>query len=155
SDSGYLVIAGGMGRGKTSWMAEHIWQEIDLGNVPVYHFIDLPGLETDGVRRVANCLYARLLRKHVMLEPKEWADSQLSVEEKLHRLLGEISRSRLPDEMPEVLYIDAADQSEADSSRPLIPGALRQLPPGVFCVITTRHRMDWLSACRNMTIWEM
>ena len=38
--SGYLVIVGGMGMGKSAFMARLIHRERDRGEEPIYHIID-------------------------------------------------------------------------------------------------------------------
>jgi hypothetical protein len=54
-----------------------------------------------------------------------------------------------------VLYIDAADQADASTQQPLLPGPLRTLPPGVLCVITSRPRLDWLRTEQAVTVWDL
>src|SRR5207245_382319 len=55
----------------------------------------------------------------------------------------------------EVLYIDAADQAKATRASPLLPGALRRLPKGVLCVITSRPDREWQRLEESVTVWDM
>ena len=149
-DGGYLVIVGGMGRGKTTFMTDIIRQAEMAGECPVYHLIDYQPSESGQPEQIAACLYNRLRRKYAVAEPKEWESSRASG--KLEKLLKQISSTELQDGHKEVLYIDAADQ--ADSTQPLLPGALRHLPKGVLCVITTRADMEWLGMYEGVQLIE-
>ena len=51
-----------------------------------------------------------------------------------------------------MLFLDAADQAQADRDHRLLPGALDVLPPGVACVITTRTNLTWLGKRRGVTV---
>lgn len=151
--SGYLVIVGGMGKGKSTFVAELLHDELARGHEPIFHIIDYHPSASGEPRHIAACLYDRLRRKHLFAEPPEWGAG--APERKLELLLKHLSATVLKDGQKEVLYVDAADQAEADTSKPLLPGALRVLPPGVLCVITSRANLEWLRTARGVTVWEM
>src|SRR5262249_39664010 len=112
-EAGYLVLVGGMGQGKSTWLTELIHTEQARGEEPIYHFIDYHPSATGDPHGLAACLYDRLRRKYAFREPQEW--EPFSAEIKLERLLKHISAHELRDGQKEVLYIDAADQAEAST----------------------------------------
>jgi WD40 repeat protein len=154
--SGYLVLVGGMGKGKSTFLAEFIHCERSRrdGEALICHIIDYQRPETRKIGNIAKCLYEQLRRKHVFREPdgwKEWRE-----ERKLDELLRYLSETQLQKSArKEVLYIDAADQAETSKKEPLLPGALRRLPPGVLCVITSRTDLEWIKSWESVKVWEM
>jgi WD40 repeat protein len=149
--SGYLVLEGGVGIGKTTLLGEYVHRLIKRGEFPVRHFIgyhpDAAGLPD----AIARSLYQQLRIKYGFLEPDDWQG--LNAGDRLQRILREhISPQQV--DRKEVLYIDAADQTGVAATEFLLPGALRDLPPGVLCVITSRHRLAWLGTRENVTQWE-
>ncbi len=153
-DSGYLVIVGGMGQGKTAFMAELIRAALARDEDPIYHFIDYHPSASAQPHNIAACLYSRLQRKYLFPEPREW--ERLTIEDKLEQLLKHLSETEFKNRPePEVLYLDATDQAEASAGSPLLPGVLRSLPRGVVGVITSRPRLEWLGGARSVTVWEM
>lgn len=149
NDSGYLVIVGGMGKGKSAFMAEMIHRRAESGEVPVYHIIEYQS-STGERRNIAGCLYSRLRRKYASPEPREW--EQQKVESRLQQLLKHLSVTELGETQKEVLFLDAADQAEAGEGSPLLPDVLRKLPPGVLCIITSRANVAWLQTWEAVTI---
>src|SRR6185436_13305217 len=79
--SGYLVIASGMGKGKTAFMAELIYTALTQGEAPVYHFIGYHPSGSGKLHNIAACLYSRLRRKYAFPEPEDWR--QFNIEERL------------------------------------------------------------------------
>jgi WD40 repeat protein len=154
-DSGYLVLVGGMGKGKSTVLAEFIRQEEEQRDERlVCHIIDYQRKETTELSGIAACLYHQFRRKYAFEEPKEWAG--WSAERRLDALLRHLSENDLRREKrKEVFFIDAADQAETSSSRPLLPGALRKLPPGVLGVITSRNMLGWIADWESVTQLEM
>jgi hypothetical protein len=148
NQSGYLVLVHEMGWGKTSFLAELVHRAWQRGLDPVYHFIRGIGDFTSQTQAIVGCLYHRLLRKHSYWfhEPDHWQNDPLKIrlqrflEQFSQRFKGEIQAGREP---PEVLYLDAADQATLDDES-LLPGVLSTLPEGVYCIITSRTRLDWL-----------
>jgi len=153
-DSGYLVLVGGMGRGKTAFMTELLHRAVERCEQPVFHIVGRYGSETSKPHSVAACLYNRLRRKRPEFrEPDAWAN--LDVEAKLEKLLQSLSEGELGGGQKEVLYIDAADQAEAGAAAPLLRGALRDLPRGVLCIISTRAHLGWLRAREGVELLEI
>ena len=152
-ESGYLVLVGGVGKGKSTWLAEFLYDEQARGKAPVYHLVDYHPSASGGLHNIAACLYDRLRRKYVFLEPPEWQGFSPAI--KFERLLKHLSETELRAGQTEVLYIDAADQTDASRQQPLLPGTLRTLPPGVLCVITSRTRLDWLRTEQAVTVWDL
>jgi WD40 repeat protein len=137
--SGYLVLRGEMGIGKSAFMAALLHAERAAGNLPVYHIIS--SVHTGNPEQIAACLYDRLRRKHRILEPFEWA--RFRVEEKLERLMVKLSEKLLAEDRKEVLYLDAADQAQLVSGKCLIPDFLGRFPPNFICIVTSRFRDNW------------
>ena len=156
---GYLVLIGGMGRGKTAFLTELVHEEIEAGREPICHFIDYHPSATGEGDTIVRSLLDQLRAKYPDLKtPEAWQTRPPDLPAQLEWTLRELSdrhrwgRDGVP---PEVIYIDAADQAEADEHRPLLPGFLRHLPPGVACVITTRPDRRWLRTRRGVTVWYL
>ena len=94
-EAGYLVLVGGMGQGKSTWMTELIHAERARSEEPIYHCIDCHPSAPGEPRGLAACLYDRLRRKYVFPEPHEW--EHFSIEVKLERLLKRLSATELRD----------------------------------------------------------
>jgi WD40 repeat protein len=149
---GYIILEGGVGRGKTSFVTEQLHRLRDDGENPVYHFVSQYKASSDP-DALARCLYARLLRKYTVTEQKNWKD--LSDPHRLGQLLGYLARSVLKAGHKEVFFIDAADQVSLEETRydHLLPAVLQDdLPEGVVCVITSRTRTAWRNLSRVQTV---
>ncbi len=150
-ESGYLVIVGGVGQGKSTFLAQAVREEGRRRGEPIAYHVVMD--EDSAPHTVAECLYARLRRKWAFREPPEWKDT--APDQRLAQLLGELSQHELTNGRKEVLFIDAADQTAASALKPLLPGTLRAgLPRGVLCVITSRLRLDWLRQSAGVTAWD-
>jgi hypothetical protein len=149
--SGYLLIIGGVGRGKTTFLSECVHRGLDRGEVPVRHFIDYHPSDTGRPDSIAESLYHQLRIKYALREPTDWLE--LSEADRLERLLRERVAPSL-NGSKEVMFVDAADQSELTQLQILLPGVLRQrLPEGVLCVITSRYQLAWLGT-QLSTTWD-
>jgi hypothetical protein len=151
---GYLVLIGGMGRGKSAFMAELIHRAWLAGEGPVFHIIRYHPSSSGTPVAIATCLLYQLLRKHPVsaMVRLEWDKRKLIAEERLEALLHLLSeRVQRREIRPEVLYIDAADQAEVQAGTPLMPGTLRDLPPGISCIISSRAQLGWLGSSRAAT----
>lgn len=149
--SGYLVLRGSMGSGKTTFLAQFLnsRRARDIGDSVIYHIINYHPSQSGAPQNVAACLYERLQRKYGFEEPAAWR--LLPIEDKLERLLKHLSETVLARRpTPEVLYIDAADQARG----PLVPNVLRALPEGVLCIVTSRPDLFWLRMSQSVTIWN-
>jgi WD40 repeat protein len=145
TDAGYLVLIGGMGRGKTTFLKEWVHQQRVAGHAPISHFIDSQEASHQTVASrhpdaIVLCLAAQLRRKYRFEEPPEW--KELGARYRLQRVLEHVSREAMADGRKEVLYVDAVDQAELAASEVLVPTVLGRLPKGVLCVITTRPRSE-------------
>jgi WD40 repeat protein len=149
--SGYLVLEGGVGIGKTALLAEYVHRLIARGEMPVRHFIGYHPDATGKPEAIAESLYRQLRIKYAILEVGDWQG--LTAEDRLQRLLRERVSPQL-DGQKEVLFIDAADQADVSTTQFLLPGAFRDLPSGVLCVITSRHQLAWIGTRENVTLWE-
>jgi WD40 repeat protein len=156
-DSGYLVLVGAMGRGKTTFMVELIHRALEAAAVgktcPAYHIIDSQRSITEDPDYLVKNLYNQLRRQYLFREPEDWGTRTSAM--KLQELLSWLSRSKLGQGEKLVLYIDAADQAQAGPTTPLLRGVLRPLPPGVLGIISSRTRLDWLSSDPSITVWDL
>jgi WD40 repeat protein len=140
-NSGCMVLVGGMGRGKSTWLRRQISDAFDRGDSPVYVLIGEPNAPRNQ-DEIAQALYARLRRKHhLSIEPPEWQKID-DHRERLRLLLRKISedarvRGNVKEVIYEVIYIDGADQAETNDG-PLLPGILDCPTPNVLWVVTSR-----------------
>jgi hypothetical protein len=137
NDRGLLMIEAQPGKGKTALMAHLIEQVFDQhAPAPVHFFYR----HTAGITDPAVCvrsLYYALLRAHDITEAEE-SKQKNSVEElftKLTNLLAQDIARRLMPGRPQLLLIDALDESTGDAFQH-IPD---NLPAGVYVIATTRH----------------
>lgn len=151
--SGYLVLTGSMGKGKSALLSHLIARAVAQNQAPVFHIVGGYSSLTAQPQQVAACLYRRLQRKYVFPEPPEWA--RWNAADKLERLLQHVSEVELGPAAREILYLDAPDQVRSEPHQALIPDILRPLPPNIFCIITCRPRLDWLDLHHDVTVWEM
>src|SRR5262249_40035140 len=145
---GYLVISGGMGRGKSAFLASLVQEEPTRRKDPdepvICHVIDSQYPTTCDPDRIARCLYDQLRRKYRIGDDElrgragvddavAWAkrDGTSKLAALLKTLADEANGEFARREIPEVLFIDAADQAEVADGTPLVPKTLPPLPPGV------------------------
>ncbi|MEQ1858747.1 MAG: WD40 repeat domain-containing protein [Chthoniobacteraceae bacterium] len=143
TDSGYGVLVGGMGVGKTSFLANLVHLLTASGVRPVFHFIPSPGAKSNA-DYIAKSLYLRLRRKYATAEPPEWSGWQSP--RKLEELLKFLSEKYHGSGWKEVLIVDAADQAELPEGKTLVPHILpEELPPGIVCILSSRNNFaHWL-----------
>jgi WD40 repeat protein len=139
NDTGYLVLLGAMGIGKSAFMSALLHAERATGNVPVFHLIS--SAHTGSPEQIAACLYDRLRRKYRIPEPSEWASFR--IEAKLERLMLLLSEKLQAENRKEVLYIEGADQAQLAPHHFLLPDALGRLPRNFLCVVTSRFQSNW------------
>ena len=157
--SGYVALVGGAGLGKSTAMGQLIREAQARGEDPVFHVIENnPYSPSAQPEHIAACLYERLLRKHRFQAPAEWESWSVSL--RLQRLLERLSQATLGlQSRREVIYIDAADQARIDAAEggALLPGVLpHPLPPGVYCVISSRpHTQEWLRTPRGVQVLRL
>lgn len=148
TDSGYGVIVGGMGAGKTTFLKVMIRVLIDSGRRPAFHLVPAqPGAACRG-ENLARAIYYHLRRIHLMEEPEEWAGWDIT------RKLGELLKVRGKENArtgnKDVILVDAANQVEMPGNRKLVPDILpAELPPGIVCIIGSRSDLGWL---RDQTV---
>lgn len=146
---GYLVLVGGIGTGKSAFLAEYLHRERVAGRRWAYHLVK----EESSPDEAAQCLYDRLRRNYVIKEAADW--QSLPPGRRLKLLLEEISRRLQASGRKEVFFVDAADQMRLPHDTPFLPGVLFDLPPNILAVITTNNRLDWLNTVENVTRWDM
>ena len=157
--AGYLFLWGGMGMGKTTAMLQLVWARKALGQAPIFHFLNMSGSDTPG--DVAWSLFLQLCRKYPHQAPEQQVkvDAVSLLDDMLKRISAEVSGHRSSEK--EVLFIDAADQVDMEGvagTRKLgsfISGALRHLPAGVLCIVTSRYAKtagakDWFQFSDQM-----
>ena len=135
-DRGLLVIEGEPGKGKTALLS-HLIENVFGGHAPrpVHFFYRRTAGITDPDVCVKS-LYHALLEAHGLTEA-ESSRGQRSPEEvfnKLVNLLADEIAPRLSPGRPQLIFLDALDEADADAFR-RIP---ENLPAGVYVVATTR-----------------
>lgn len=151
--SGYLLIEGGMGRGKTSLMTEFVHRRIVNGRAPIYHFISsytAPGSQPD---RILACFCDRLRHKYGIPELGAWAS--LTLQQKFEEVLLQVSRRLTAEGRKEVLVLEAADQTELPRHQSLVPGFFSRLPPNILCIISARPSADHVIFGDDVTVWDV
>ncbi len=141
--SGYGVVLGGMGCGKTSFML-HLIRRLDAdGFQPAFHIVpSQPGAACRG-ENLAKKIYHHLRLRHITPEPVEWAE--WDIVQKLTELLKFLGAKNAHNGRKTVVVIDAADQVEMAAGKMLIPDILpAELPPGVVVIISCIHTSKWL-----------
>jgi len=73
-DSGHLILVGGMGKGKTTFLSELVRREEARGQYPVFHIIDHHPSATGKLSQIAACLYDRLRLSVIDDSPDGFAD---------------------------------------------------------------------------------
>jgi len=142
--SGYLLIAGTPGIGKSAFVADMIRTQ----NVPVYHFIKKGRGNWDNPDAFLKSLTAQLRRKYVL--PRTEAEEKQSPDEELYTVLQRVSRELSDGEM-EIIWLDGLDEAYGETARfagTALPGPLRErLPDGLFFVLTSRpgEHLNWLA----------
>jgi len=144
--SGHLVVVGGMGRGKTTYLTERIHHLHQQGERPIYHFIRYQARTTP--ETVIGSLCQQLRLKYGLSLPTDQVSSYDwdRRAENLAHVLQQVSK-KLEDmrgtRRTEVIHIDAADQLVGNDDHLLIPGVLpAHLPDGIHTLITTRSDFD-------------
>jgi WD40 repeat protein/DNA-binding winged helix-turn-helix (wHTH) protein len=140
AEPGYLVLVGGMGRGKTRFLKELLMRRRAAGETPIAHFIDHNNLETRQPDGIAACIAAQLQRKFG-LPPSPPAAERGLPQVRLRALLAAVGERVREAGTTELICIDAADQAETNPT-PLVPNLLGTLPLGVQCIVTSRSRAD-------------
>ena len=145
-DAGYLVIISDMGRGKTAFMTELIHQAKESHSIfgaepPLYHFVPPTPDHPQSAEEVAENLYTQLRRNHQIYDDRTEGKTAA---QKLHNLMLELSPQLQSEGRKQLILLDAADQLGTNES--LLFGAFREnMPPGFFCVITSRPNDHWLN----------
>jgi hypothetical protein len=136
--SGYVIVQGEPGIGKTALMAE-----LSRRQGYVHHFNSQP-LGITSARAFLSNVCAQLIVRyhldHTSLPQQATEDGGF-----LLRLLDEAAEKRAPDDPPVVLAVDALDEADdvslpAGANRLFLPPVL---PADVFIVVTTRPQYDY------------
>ena len=155
NDRGLLVIEAEPGKGKTALMA-HLVDEI-YGHVapPPAHFFYR---RTAGITDPDVCvrsLYHALLEAHGLTEAGEsrQQNDPESMYLKLANLLKDQVAPRLTPGRPQLIFIDALDESNPTASgRPAFQRIPEDLPAGVYIIATTRPVTDRVSLARRPSL---
>ena len=139
--SGFLLVVGEMGRGKSVAMSQLVRAWRNDGRDPVRYFLPKTGVNPRSPGEIARHLYEQLCLKHAFMEPADWekrfADRP---ESRLEELLRLLSPRLVEAGRHEVLLVEAADQVVLAPGSDLIPSVLRDPPPGVIWLISSRPR---------------
>ena len=154
-ESGYLVIEGGPGTGKTAFVVDLVRNSDD--RPVVYHLVQRGMGNWDEPGAFLTSLYVQLLEKHHLPEPEATRDLRPAA--KLLALLGKISAT-LSGGARQVIYLDGLDEAfgVTGAYAQLWPGILpRRMPRGIFAVLTSRpgRHLDLLAdpeACTRVSI---
>jgi hypothetical protein len=157
--SGYLLLVGGEGEGKSAFAAHCIQNTIE----PVFHFVRRPETEPGWANpeRMLRSLTAQLVRKYgvdinqTLLDrlsaPRSDEDPTKAPAEIFADVLERISLVLAAEGEQEVFWIDGLDEAFGPTGRyhdtPGLPGLLpAQLPPGIYAVLTSRpgDHLQWL-----------
>jgi len=151
-DRGLLVIEGEPGKGKTALLA-HLVDEV-YGHVspqPIHFFYRRTAGITDPDVCVKS-LYHALLETHNLTEAEE-SQRQTDPESmflKLSNLLNDQVAQRLTPGRPQLIFIDALDESEPTASgRTAFQRIPENLPAGVFVIATSRPVADRVTLARR------
>jgi hypothetical protein len=135
-DSGYLLIEGGVGTGKTAFVIDRVRRS---PRQPVIHHLVRRNMgDWDDPDAILTSLYAQLLRKYEVPEPE--AGKHLSPLGKLNVVLSQIS-TNLPSGDKEIVYLDGLDEAFGPTGRfgNAWPGVLpATLPKGIHFILTAR-----------------
>ena len=143
-ESGYVVVEGGLGRGKTGFLVDQIRRSNER---VVFHFIRRHMGNWDDPEAFLASLYGQLVLKHGL--PELDAGENLPSRVRLVRAFVQVSE-RLPSGGKEIIYLDALDEAFGGTGRyaHLWPGVLpARLPRGVYVVATSRpgRHLDMLA----------
>ncbi len=151
-DRGLLVIEAEPGKGKTALLAHLVDETYGHVAPPPVHFFyrRTAGITDPDV--CAKSLYHALLEAHNLTEAEEsrqQADPD-SMFLKLTNLLKDQVASRLTPGRPQLIFIDALDESEATANgRTAFQRIPENLPTGVYVIATTRPVTDRVGLARR------
>jgi WD40 repeat protein len=149
AESGYGLVVGGMGSGKTSFMKRLLHHLDEEGCLPAFDFVPPPPTVLRRGENVAKNLYYRLRRRHVTAEPEAW--KEWNITQKLEELLNYLSQKYTGTSRKVVMVLDGADEVELPAGSHLLPGILpAKLPPGVVCIISSTLGAE-LSTADNLS----
>lgn len=135
-DSGYLLLTGGPGVGKSAFVAEQVR---DNPSPCVYHFIMRGMGNWNEPEAILRSLSAQLRRKYVL--PQTDTERRMKPDAAFPYVLQRVSRS-LEEGRKEVLYLDGLDQASELTERSARVELPRVLPKGIYLVITSRSGVD-------------
>ena len=143
--SGYLLLTGGPGVGKSAFVAAQVRQ---APSPTVSHFIKRGMGNWDEPEAMLRSLTAQLRRKYAL--PQTDTEARMTPGAALLSTLQRVSRS-LRQGQKEVIYLDGLDEAFGPTGRftqVALPGILpRLLPEGIMMVLTSRpgEHLHWLA----------
>jgi hypothetical protein len=141
-ESGFLLVTGEMGRGKTVAMGQLVraWRNEDRS--PVCYFLPKETVISQRPGEIARHLLLQLAIKHNFQEPADWSSRFRPDQyaDRLEALLLLLSPRLIEAGRKEIIVIEAADQAVLDGHDDLIPSVLRSPPPGVVWLVSSRPR---------------
>ena len=145
-----LLVVGGTGRGKSTWLAELARRVQEAGETAATHLRTPIFYFSNGSQEIAtvrNELATRLIRKWGVEDPGP---------EKFTELLRDVGQKALERGNWEIVFLDAADQITAydKTNHPLASLLPRVLPAGIQWLITTRYDNIWES-CQSELNWQI
>ncbi|MBN2533117.1 MAG: PD40 domain-containing protein [Spirochaetales bacterium] len=164
---GCLLLVGGMGKGKSTFLAQLIYRSYLKGERPVYHFIGSHPSFTPN--DILQCITNKLKQKYIIpgfpgnVKNLNIMDGKKELENYLIHIGQRMSSTG----KIEIIYIDAIDQlwladrhissgySEMHDLQFSFSGILHNLPPGIFFILTSRINPYIFTPSGDMTIWNM
>jgi hypothetical protein len=147
--SGYFVMRGDPGVGKTAFMAKMVKE----WHLPVYHF-NIVRESRNTRRRFLGNVCAALIAKFGM--PYDDLPAEFDQDGSFFSRLLEEVRGRLEDSEKLIIAIDALDEVQGAGGAEANPLCLpAHLPEGVYAVVTARHGKDVSVRASNVKEWTL
>ena len=145
ASSGYGVVVGAIGAGKTSFLQHLLEILVAQGHRPTFHFIPAQAGRASSGENVGTSLCLQLRHKHGTADPVAWAGWPIG--RKLEQLLAYLRERPGASQRKEIIVIDAANAAELPAGATLVPDILpARLPEGVLCIVSSNAPVEWFPA---------